>query len=475
MMEFGGTDISDTIVAPATAPFPSAIGAVRLSGRKTSDILRKIFSPASKKAPHPINSPRKAVYGVLHDEKGEELDDCIAIFYSSPKSYTGEDMAEIFVHGNPVLVEYVVKLCIKMGARHAREGEFTKRAYLNGKITLEKTEAINAIVRASTIEGVKRSVKVLQGEFEKTLNKMKKEIIQVLSEVEASIDFPEDVDEELPHEKILGDIVKLSREIEEIGERWSRTKFLIEGATCSIIGKPNVGKSTLFNAILGESRAIVSPVPGTTRDYIDVKIDIGGVVIRLVDTAGIRKTPDPIEEEGIKKAIEITEKSDIVICVFDSSQVEITEDDISVVDVAVRSGAEKIIFVVNKSDIGKPKRYIEMIKENMLPSSLFQKTVIVSVSAKRKEGIELLKSEIKKFILEGEGDSGLSVISSRQKVVLDGIISDIKRAEEYIMNLEYIGVSYSLRSALQKIDDIFGIGSSEEVINSIFQNFCIGK
>jgi small GTP-binding protein domain len=264
----------------------------------------------------------------------------------------------------------------------------------------------------------------------------------------------------------------------EIAQRWKSTKVLIDGPKCVIVGKPNVGKSSIFNAILGQSRAIVSPVPGTTRDFIDAKIDIGGVIATVIDTAGIRRAPDPIEEEGIRRTKEVLRSADIAICVFDSSS-DFQDDDKDALEYTLVSEAFKLIFVINKIDIGDLKKWENLLREkisNFVSCDREDKKdiSIIATSVNYKESIENLRAEIRSFLNAFRSDE-LSVISTRQKILLEGVSDDVERAVDFMKNSEYIGASYSLKDALGKIDEVFGVGSSEEVINKIFSNFCIGK
>ncbi len=457
----------DTIVAPATPLLPSPIGIVRISGEKTQYILENIT-----KSSKVTQNPSRAILSRIFDEDGRELDEVIVIFYKSPYSYTGEDMAELFLHGNPLLLDRVIELCVKLGARVALPGEFTKRAYLNGKISLEKAEAINSIINSATIEGIKRSVKVLKGGFEEIMKKIKEEIIEITAELTASIDFPEDVDPELPHHKLLEDISSLSERVEKLVGSWTKSKILLEGSTCVIIGKPNAGKSTLFNSLVGESRAITSPIPGTTRDYIDMKINIGGAIITLIDTAGIRESADPIEEEGIKRALELTERSDILVSVFDSST-EFDKDDEKILKVSENSKANLKIIAINKIDIGDAKAWRKILSDRVKMGENFR---VIEISAKFGVFTEVIKEIIREFILSSaDQDENISITSLRQKNLLEEILANIKKSVSFIKNSDYLGATLSLQASLSKIDDILGIGSSEEVINSVFERFCIGK
>ncbi|GBD02836.1 tRNA modification GTPase MnmE [bacterium HR19] len=467
--------VSDTIVAPASPLMPSPIHIIRLSGSKVLEILSKLT-----RKDFSSKEPRKFYLARIYGENGEELDEGLVVFFKAPHSYTGEDMAEIFIHGNPILTDYIVKLCISYGARYAREGEFTKRAFLNGKVTLEKSEAINSLIRASTLEGVKRSFSVLKGEFEKLMNTLREEILDVVSQVEASIDFPEDVDYELTYEEIMRKVSELYQKINRILSEWKSTKTLIYGAKCVIVGKPNVGKSMLFNSIIGYSRAIVSPIPGTTRDFIDSDVDIGGAIVKIVDTAGVRKTYDPIEKEGIERTLKIADSADILICVFDSSEKELQEDDEEVLKIIKASQDKKVIIAINKIDIGYSDFWINLLRKKI--EEISEKNIegkqfaIIPVSAKERIGIDAIKEEILKFFSQSISSSeSVSIITSRQKAVAEEILQSVFTARNFMVQSDYLGTAYSLRNAIKKIDEMLGKESSHEIIDKIFSTFCIGK
>lgn len=456
--------MNDTIVSPATPLFPSAIGLVRLSGPRCKEIVAKLTKRNNFRN-------RFAHLVEIYDDDGKIIDEGILIFYEKPSSYTGEDMAEISLHGNPVIINHVVSLCIKNGARMAQEGEFTKRAFLNGKITLEKAESILSVVNSSTLEGVKASIRILKGEFQNVIEKIRSKIIDIISDIQASLDFPEDVDTEITKDKIQQNVYETLNDLEKIYSSWKSSRMMIEGATCTIIGKPNAGKSSLFNLLVGESRAIISPFPGTTRDYIDARIDVGGgVLIKLIDTAGIRQTPDPVEKEGIKRAIELSSESDVILCVFDSSS-EFDNDDKKSIEISLSSKAEILIFIINKSDIGDVSKY-ERILEGFKQHGKDLK--ILSISCLKNENIDRLKETIKDFVVKGK-DQDFFALSSRQIGLISLVMEKLKTSLEFISASDYLGSVIEIKEALSNIDDLFGKGSSPEVIDNIFKKFCIGK
>lgn len=454
---------TDTIVSPATPLFPSAVGMIRISGPKAAEIVSSITKRKEF-------LPRRAHLVDLYDEDGGVIDEAIVIFYPKPNSYTGEDMAEIFTHGNPVLINHVISLCIKGGARMAHEGEFTKRAFLNGKLSLEKAESILSVVNSSTIAGIKASVRVLKGDFERVIKEIRSQLIEVSSDIEASVDFPEDVDTDISTEWILSRLGDVLRKVERIYSSWRSSRMMVSGAICSIIGKPNVGKSSLFNLLVGEARAIISSFPGTTRDYVDAMVDLGGAMVKIIDTAGIRGTEDPIEQEGIRRAMKVSKESDVVLCLFDSAS-EFCDDDSKAIDVALSSDAELVIFVINKSDIGDVRAYEDILWGLDCRGKRMK---VLSISCAENRNIDMIRSAIRDFIFEG-GSGEFFALSSRQAGLLFSVMEDIKRAEEFLSHSDYLGGVLHLREALKKIDDVFGVGSLPEVIDSIFKKFCIGK
>ena len=458
-------DTSDTIVAPATPPFPSAIAIVRVSGKLSKEILEKLFVSSQ----NPAENPRKMIRGTLVSTDGEEIDDCLAVFYRSPASYTGEDMVEIFLHGNPQIVERVVAECVRLGARRAEPGEFTLRAFLNGKMTLEQAEAVDSLVRAVTSEGAKLSLKILKGEFGKILSEIRESILEVIAGVEASIDFPEDVDPDYPYERMREEVLGVLDRLRKLAEGWLKSQVLIDGAKCVIVGKPNAGKSTLFNALCGSERAIVTEIPGTTRDFIDAKISLGGIVITLYDTAGIRVTDDPVEKEGIKRALKLVNNAHCVLAVFDAS-LPPTDDDREVCTKITESISEnfvKGIALLNKSDIAVRDEWKKFLEEN-LPG-----WDVVQVSAKRRDGIDTVEELLVKSFSFTADD--VWVITPRQRECVESMLKHTEEALKFLEMKDYLGVSYSLRAILGEIDNIMGKNTSEDIIDKIFSRFCIGK
>ena len=444
-----------TIVAPSTPLIRSAISIIRLSGKSTSHILDRIFSGKKK----PTESPRISIRGEVKDESGTTLDTAICIFYKAPNSYTGEDMAEICVHGNPLIVEEVIRLCVKYGANLAEKGEFSKRAYLNGKIDLAQAESVSKLIEAHTLKGIKASAKVLKGELSAKINEIKEKIISIIATIDASIDFPEYVDDEVKVDDIRKDIERIFQEMEKIRNGWCRTKISIEPPKISIVGKPNVGKSTLFNRIVGKERAIVTEIPGTTRDFIEEEISLKGMPLRIIDTAGLRtaKGLEKAETMGIEKTFKCIEESELILAVFDASQEKDENDD----EVISATSNKDRILILNKCDIKS--------------ENTFRGLDLLKVSAKYGQGIDVLTDEVFKHLNNGSESDETSVITLRQKISVDKTLESLEQAMDFIKSSHYIGTEYSMRASLQSLSEITGDVPDEVIINEIFSKFCIGK
>lgn len=434
----------DTIIACSTPLTPSAIAIVRMSGSESLRIAREIFRPSDI-------TPRRAIFGSVVDGN-DVIDTGILIYFEAPNSYTGEDVVELSIHGSPVVVDRVLKICIERGARPAERGEFTKRAYLNGKIDLAQAEAVAVLINAKTEKGAELAVKTLMGGLSKLVYNVEEDIKDVLAEVEASIDFPEYVD--VTDEDIRRKIFDVKRRVDELIARWDMNRAIFDGLRVSIVGKPNVGKSTLFNRLVGSERAIVTEIPGTTRDFIEAEVLIDGVPVILVDTAGIRKhTDEPVEKIGIERTKDCISRSDFVIAVFDAS-CEHDEDDNEVLKALE---GKNFIAVLNKSDL--PRK-----------SSL---DIEFSISAKTGEGVEKLRSLIVENFKTAQTD--VVPITSRQASAFRRAAKSLEKALVFSKQSVFIGMSFELRDALDSLAEITGRKLSDEVIEAIFSKFCIGK
>lgn len=453
----------DTIVAVATPYGEGAIGIVRISGKDTLRIVQKIFKSPSGKI-----KPRFAHYGeVVNPASGEVLDEGVLIFYKAPRSYTGEDMAELNLHGNPLILKEVLSLIISQGARLAEPGEFTKRAFLNGKLDLTQAEAVAELISAKTELARKLALRQLKGALSEKIKPLREELLTLLALVESSIEFEEEDIPTIEVEELKERLKNLIKRVDELLKTAKTGKAIRSGLKLAIVGRPNVGKSSLFNRLLGEERAIVSSVAGTTRDFIEETINIKGVPIRLIDTAGIREAANEIEKIGVERSFKKLEEADVVLLVLDASE-PLNGEDLKLIDL-VSEVDKPVIVVLNKIDKG--------IELKELPEKL-NKFPVIKVSAKTGEGIEELKEKIleKAGIFTAEG--GDVFISLRHEELLKRAKNALEAALNYLEGGEFYSpeiLMLDLREATDALGEIVGAIATEDVLGQIFSTFCIGK
>ncbi|MGB9794809.1 tRNA uridine-5-carboxymethylaminomethyl(34) synthesis GTPase MnmE [Caldisericum exile] len=446
--------MSDTIVAISTPRGFGGIGVIRLSGDKALELAEKIFNKR-------IEMPRYAYYGAISIE-GTPIDTGIVIYYKKPHSYTGEDVVEISMHGGIKNLEMVLNYLISLGARLAEKGEFTRRAVENGKMDIFEANAVIELIEAKTEKGVLLASSRLFGKLSKAVMSIRNKILEVNSHIEATIDFPMDV-EEIPEETLRQSLHEIRDSIEKLLSTYKDSRVVIDGVRIAIVGKPNVGKSTLLNALLKFERAIVSEIPGTTRDTIEEMINFYGFPVKIIDTAGIRESEDIIEKMGVERSKHAIETSDLILFVFDAST-PLQEDDLELV--RFTEGKMRII-VLNKSDLPKA-----LTKEEL--SKLFPNEPIIEISALLREGIDEVESEIKNKLLNIDVDS----ILVSNKVEHDLLSKALTHVNNAIKNLETGTldlVSEELREAIETLSDVSGENIGENVLNAIFERFCIGK
>lgn len=452
----------DTIVAISTAPGLGGIGIIRLSGEKAFDILLKIFKSSKIKNKEDINA-NTINYGHIIED-GEIIDEVLVSFFKAPHSYTTEDVVEINTHGGNIVCHKILNLAIKNGASLADSGEFTKRAFINGRIDLTKVESIASILGAKSEEELKVSNKLLKGKLLDKINLMKKNILEVLMHIEVNIDYPEYDTEEKTMDEVKVMLTEVKKELSDLSETFDVGNKIREGFSVSIIGRPNAGKSSLLNYILDKERAIVTDIEGTTRDSIEEIINIKGMPVKIIDTAGIRETDEKIEQIGIERALEYAKSSDVIIAIFDSNK-ELTKDDINILDLCKDKDS---IIVLNKMDL-ETKINIEEIK-NIGKD-------IIKVSALKKEGLNEIVNSISLRLdkLKETKSNDIIIIHERQKKVIE---EALKSTEEALKSSEILPVdmlSEYIQNILEKLNELTGEDIKEEILNEIFSNFCLGK
>ena len=452
----------DTIAAISTPKGEGGIAIIRISGDKSFEILDKIFI---KKNPNADLGFYKLNYGFIKD--GEKIvDEVMAVRIKAPKSYTCEDIVEINCHGGTLVSEKVLELVLRNGARHAESGEFTKRAFMNGRIDLSQAEAVMDIIQGKTEKSVSLSLDQLRGDLRDKVNEFKKALLDITAHVNVVLDYPEEgIDDPLPVE-LRDNLEKVYEEANRLIDSYDTGKKIKEGIKTVIVGKPNVGKSTLLNALLREERAIVTHIAGTTRDVIEEIINIKGIPLVLVDTAGIRKTDDIVENIGVEKSKQFIEKADLVLLVLDASK-ELENEDIEVIN-QIKENKKKIIVLLNKIDLNK--------KINLEGHNLEN---IVEISAKDNIGIEDMQEKIYSYIVEEDVENSsekLIITNIRHKTALEKTKDAIRNIFETIdMGLPMDLISVDLKEALDSLSEITGEISSEDILDHVFGNFCVGK
>ncbi len=456
----------ETIAAISTPYGESGIGVVRMSGSSAETIARKLFRP--KRAQYYFTSHRFHYGEILDTRSGKVVDEVLIVLMKSPRTYTKEDIVEIHCHGGYFILQKVLELALANGARMADPGEFTRRAFLNGRIDLTQAEAVIDMIKAKTMVGLEIANQQLKGRLLEEMAQLKTSLVQALALIEAHIDFPEEEIEPMPLKEMEQEIERMVRKLEGWIASYEEGRIFREGISCAIIGKTNVGKSSLLNVLLKEERAIVTPIPGTTRDVIEEVFNIHGIPVRLIDTAGLRKAKDSIEREGVRRAKERLTGSDLILLMLDGSRA-LDEDDEEIFEEV--KGKRKVI-ILNKHDLTQ-KISIDEVKNR------FMEDPMISISALKDEGIDELRKTIYASLVQRDfvGTPGYLIVSNvRHKNALvqikDNLSNAVKGMEEGI-SVEFI--AFEIRSALEALGEMVGETTSEEVLNRIFEQFCIGK
>lgn len=458
--------MSDTIAAVSTLMGRSAIGILRMSGDDAVEIAGRVFRPDNGRALGDCR-PRMMINGALHGAGGEVIDQCVAFFCRAPHSYTGENTVELQCHGSPTVLTAGLRSLFAAGARQALRGEFTKRAFLNGKLDLAQSEAVIDLIDAETEEMMKNAAAQLGGAMSQRMEAVYSRLTDIMSHFHAVIDYPDEEIEPFELRAQEATLSDCSAELERLLRTFERGRIVREGVRCAIIGRPNAGKSSLLNALLGYDRAIVTDIPGTTRDTIEEKLLLGGVMLRMADTAGLRSTGDEVERLGVERARAAAEASELVFAVFDGSR-PLSDEDGEVIAAAM--AAPRRVAVVNKADLGAQNAADAAALEEKFGS-------VCRISAKDGTGLEALGAAVEELFRDGApAPVGEMITNERQADALRRADDAILRARAAIAaGYTPDAVLTDVEEAMSAIGEITGRTVREDITNRIFERFCVGK
>jgi len=475
-MEHSG---EDTICAIATPLGEGGVGIVRVSGERAIAISTKVVQPRNHATLEQLTSHRLYLSDV-HSEntlKGSDsfpLDEALVVVMKKPRSYTGEDVVEIQTHGGPLILQSTCEALIQQGARMAEPGEFTKRAFLNGRLDLTQAEAVLDTIKATTSSSLRTAQGLLRGTLRREVERLKEELLTNLAHLEAGMDFVEEDISFIQTAQLECVLQNAHSELQQLIETFEEGRIVREGIKAAIIGRPNVGKSSLLNALLKMDRAIVSPDPGTTRDVIDESVNIAGIPMRLLDTAGLRHTEDFVEEEGIRRTKEALEEADLILFMIDGS-VELSEEDRTLLHDHAKG---RCLIVINKNDLPNQIETADIMAIVKREEKEGHQLQVVRISAKNEEGLDTLKETIRSLFFKSNFEPGQAPIVThlRHKAALAQAQESISQAQGSIkagMDAECIALD--MRAALDSLGEITGAISTEDILDRIFRDFCIGK
>lgn len=456
---------TDTIAAIGTALSNSGISIIRISGKDSLNIIRKIFVSNSKIMPNNI------IYGKIV-ENGKVVDTVLVSYFKNPKSYTGEDVCEINCHGGVQITREILQLVLANGARLAEPGEFSKRAFLNGKMDLTKAEAVINLINSKNTTQARIAANNLEGDLYKKIKEVREELIELMAHIEVSVDYPEYDYDEVENDNVISLLNKKIIEINNILSTYEQGKYIKDGVNVVILGKPNVGKSSLLNTLSRSQKAIVTEIPGTTRDVIEERINIGNIILNLSDTAGIRKTDDFVEKIGVKRSIEKIDEADLVIYLLNVES-DIDDEDKEILSKIQNKGI-KLITVINKIDKGQKLKFDSILNE----LKQFGVNEVIKMSVLNNEGIDELKNKIEEIFNTNDLDfeNELIITNERHRDLLNKSKEYLEVAKKEIEGNEPIDiVSIVIKNATKSLGEIIGADVNQDIVNKIFEKFCLGK
>jgi tRNA modification GTPase len=459
--------IDDTIAAISTPLGWGGIGIIRISGENAFVILEQIFSPIKPSRIEDIKTQTIKYGHIVNPLSKEVIDEVLVSYFKKPNTYTRESLVEINCHGGALIVRKILELVLKNGARIAEPGEFTKRAFLNGRMDLSQAEAVIEMINSKTNAARKASLNQLEGKLSSKIKSIRNILVESIADIEAAIDYPEYDIEEISREKLTERVKDVLDQIEKLIKTFFEGKIIQQGIVAAIIGKPNVGKSSLLNALAQKEKAIITEVPGTTRDLIEEYIEIAGIAVKIIDTAGLRETRDKVEKIGIDRARGVIDRADLILLVLDGSE-NIDEEDNKIFELIEN---KKTVILINKSDL-KMKLDLKEIKKS------FDEKMIIEISAKEENGLEKIENIISDMFLKRELDTEneLIVTNVRHKQIIQEAKEELQAVMEAIeMNTPLDVISVAIIEGANKLGEITGETVQEEVLHTIFSKFCIGK
>lgn len=453
----------DTIAAIATIQAPSAIGIVRLTGPDTRRILDGVFAPANGR-PMSAQTPRKLVFGRALDRSGGVIDEALAVLFPGPNSYTGEDCAEIHCHGSPVVLDEVLAAAFARGARQARGGEFTQRAFLSGRMDLIQAESVADLIDAESAGAARNAVGQLQGRMSRSVGGLYDALMDVVSRFYAIVDYPDEEIEPLQQAQIEQTLAESAERLDALLATFSRGRLLKSGVPAVILGKPNAGKSSLLNALLGYDRAIVTDIAGTTRDTVEEKVLVGSVLLRLCDTAGIRDAADTVERLGVERAQQAAQRAELALLVLDGSAPLTREDEEAI---AAARRARRMLVLVNKADLPQ-------VLDTAALRVRFGE--VIPLSARSGAGVDALCRAVEELFAGGETPRGELLTNARQAESAQRALDAVRRAEQALRSgLSPDAVLTDAEEALEALAEFSGKRVRDDLVATIFSRFCVGK